>query len=488
MENGISGSGKFRKNSRIEGAVIVRAERIMVEDTTMTILSLEGNQEINQHAKLKIKGYVDEKTAEKIMRKAQVDEKVTVTVMGQDSKQVFFEGLVYSMEQEVKDRVCHVELELVSDTMKLAGMERTRTFQNERITYGQLIEKITQEETISAQLEVLDEAIGNMVVQYRENNWEFLLRLASQMKTCVIPQVKGQVSSFVIGLSKTGNEIPPEGLGFTVKNQVQMLRDKSNKGIDVYAQDGLSYVFQDREIHALGDYITIGGRSYYISKIESFYEGQELWHSYVAQSEQNFEMITYQNIKMTGASLLGKISKVQGVKVAVSLDVDIDNDICGMRMLPYATVYSSPDGTGWYCMPEIGDIVRVYFPTEFAKDAYVISAVHAEASNGMKTRNNPDTKSFSNVHNKEIILSPTGITITNNAGMSVSLDDNVGLTIESNLPIYLNAADYVEISAEESVYIHSCGEFKVEQGEDTYIDMDEGVVTLSGDEFRLQEK
>lgn len=466
----------------------MRAERVMIEDISMTILSIEGCQEINQHAKVKIKGYVDEKMAEKLMRKAEVDEKVTVTAIEQDKKQVFFEGLVYTIEQEMKNHVCYVEMELISATVRMAGMERTRTFQKESLMYGQLMEKLAQEEEMSLQFNVADRAFGNMVVQYRENNWEFLLRLASQMNTCVIPQITGQLSSCVVGLSMTGKEIQTEGLAVTVKNQVQLLRDRNKKGMDMYAQDGLCYEFVDREIYALGDYIMIQGKAYYISRIESYMVGQELCHKYTAQSEKNFEMVTYQNMKMTGASLLGRISKVQGVKVAVTLDVDQGNELCGTRMLPYSTVYSSPDGTGWYCMPEIGDTVRVYFPTEFAKDAYVISAVHVESRQGTKTRNQPDTKSFSNVHNKEIILSPTGITITNNAGMSVSLDDNVGLSIESNLPIYISSDDYVEINAKESVFLHSYGEFKMEQGEDNYINMDEGIVTLSGEEFRLQEK
>ena len=60
--------------------------------------------------------------------------------------------------------------------------------------------------------------------------------------------------------------------------------------------------------------------------------------------------------------------------------------IGGARWFPYATVYSSGDGTGWYCMPEIGDKIRLYFPTEKEQDAYVISAYH-EGNGGL--RKNP---------------------------------------------------------------------------------------------------
>lgn len=36
---------------------------------------------------------------------------------------------------------------------------------------------------------------------------------------------------------------------------------------------------------------------------------------------------------------------------------------------------ASQDGSGWYYMSEIGDTVRVYFPTKHTKDAIALSAV-----------------------------------------------------------------------------------------------------------------
>ena len=59
----------------------------------------------------------------------------------------------------------------------------------------------------------------------------------------------------------------------------------------------------------------------------------------------------------------GKITATQKAVVQVSIDKD-ENEEAGVRWLPYATVYSTPDGTGWYCMPEGGDSIRLYAPNE----------------------------------------------------------------------------------------------------------------------------
>lgn len=47
----------------------------------------------------------------------------------------------------------------------------------------------------------------------------------------------------------------------------------------------------------------------------------------------------------------------------MSIDDD-ENDSGDKAFLNYATVYSSPEGGSWYCMPEVGDMVIVKFPDD----------------------------------------------------------------------------------------------------------------------------
>ena len=77
---------------------------------------------------------------------------------------------------------------------------------------------------------------------------------------------------------------------------------------------------------------------------------------------------------MIGASLDSTVTEVRGDVVRVSLRTDAKSG--AGKWFSFSTVYSSPDGSGWYCMPEPGDEIRLYFPTEQEKHGYVISAVH----------------------------------------------------------------------------------------------------------------
>ena len=68
--------------------------------------------------------------------------------------------------------------------------------------------------------------------------------------------------------------------------------------------------------------------------------------------------------------------------VQVQFDEDENKEGCGRHWFDFATVYSTPDGAGWYCMPEVGDEVRVVFPDNYEEHAYVASSVHVGAATG----------------------------------------------------------------------------------------------------------
>jgi hypothetical protein len=159
-------------------------------------------------------------------------------------------------------------------------------------------------------------------------------------------------------------------------------------------------------------------------------------------------------------------------------------------------------------MPEIGDRIRLYYPTEFEKDAYVISSVHLEVSNEpvsqqtagfMPPRSNPSYKSISNKDKKEIVFGPDGLVITNNAGMLISLNDENGINIVSNQPIYMHSDEMIEFNAGNSIYFNANEEILIEQGESlgegeaaanniSSVDMKSGIITFKGSQMRLQEK
>ena len=119
---------------------------------------------------------------------------------------------------------------------------------------------------------------------------------------------------------------------------------------------------------------------------------------------------------------------MSGTRICISLEADENQAECGRTWFDFSTPYSSYDGAGFYCMPEIGDTVRLYFPTCDEKKACGFSAVNREE------RQNPEIKYLMNKEGKQLILAPDYIRLTNNAGMSLELNDHAGIRIESWTP------------------------------------------------------
>lgn len=187
--------------------------------------------------------------------------------------------------------------------------------------------------------------------------------------------------------------------------------------------------------------------------------------------------------------------------------MDAGNTLCGNKDFSYATVYSSETGTGWYCMPEIGDTVRVYFPSDRERNAYAISSVHLDVQID-HSRSNPEIKSISNAQNKQVVFAPDGIMIQNTENMYVMLSDTNGIEIKSDLPISIHSDTNVTISANQDIEISGKAQVALKQGtcgttiaqggaptttavapttQDATVLLSEGMVTVSGVEFRLQE-
>lgn len=157
------------------------------------------------------------------------------------------------------------------------------------------------------------------------------------------------------------------------------------------------------------------------------------------------------------------------------MQIKVQNDIeqRDYRWFPYSTIYSSPDDTGWYFMPEIGDEVRLVFPNENEPDSYVVSSVH------MGGRADPDIKSIRTKHQKEIVFSPNSIYISNGAGSHIELHDENGITIHSDNQIRIESDGNIDIQGQSEVSILGDAGASIQQGENR-IDVDDTVDITAG--------
>lgn len=212
-------------------------------------------------------------------------------------------------------------------------------------------------------------------------------------------------------------------------------------------------------------------------------EHGELIHTYeLMQNESGLSKKRCNNY-LVGVSLKATVTSVKGTEVTVSVVDDENKNASGSKSFPYATVYSSPDGTGWYCMPETGDMVRIYFPSNDEEKAYALHSMHMESSDSNE-RVNPDYKSFMNKQGKEVLLKPDSILITNNSGMSIELSDEEGISIISDKKIVFESEEAIELtSVTDKIDIVAPRKISLVQGNTQMVLSDK--FTMRGGKIRL---
>ena len=212
----------------------------------------------------------------------------------------------------------------------------------------------------------------------------------------------------------------------------------------------------------------LGGRQLYVYGASTKMSGSEIVHTYSLKERGGFRFKERFNERIIGASLSGTVREVQRDTVQVEIDGDIPQP--RYKWFSYSTVYSSPNGTGWYFMPEVGDRVRLRFPSEHEGEAFAVSSIHLPH----ESRSDPDTKHIATKHGKTVVFRPESLYISNGAGSSLELNDRKGIAITTCQDITIASGQDIQLRGGGKVVVQGDKGVSVIQN-DSVIDIDENI-------------
>ena len=461
----------------------MREDRLIVHPfEQLKIEHYQSVEEVNEHAYIRVSGQIPFKKKDEYMHKGKNDSWVRVIAVAHKKEYTLSYGIVENIRMEIKNGTCRMELVLRSGTVQMDWRERMRSFQSGSLTYRDILDICNHDYEADGIISVdKGTAIKQFIMQYQETDWNFIKRLASIKQTLIIADSSVQASRYYFGLPDRENTIKGDNIEYDICYDIQEYWLKKGRNLELSPDDTRTYIWTSRDIYHLGDWGLVHNRQLVVWKIVTEMKGGVLYHTYYMRTKSGFKVpITY-HTKKSGASLFGVVRNVSEEKVQIEILGDENKDRTGMRWFPYATVYSSGDGTGWYCMPEIGDKIRLYFPTEKEQDAYVISAYHE--GNG-ELRTNPQCKFWRNREGKEIQLAPGRILLTNNNGTYIELSDSNGVEIVSGGSVVLSAGGALRISSASSgIELSAPNKVKLKQG-DTEMSLG-GDLNMSGAQIKL---
>lgn len=447
----------------------------------LDILELRQEEEINQHGRMIISGHISDDQEEEYLGLLTGKVWETVQAVGMDGEvKTLFTGIVTDFSVSVLNDQRKLTLELMTGSILMDEKKHFRSYQNPSVTYEQIFREtaVGYADSSVSFSKPYSEAPGELVLQYEETDWDFLKRLAGRSHQFLVPDSRMKGVRIYYSIPQGMPFEIPAGSRYTIRKDLGGYRNKICQGMAVSEADCMEYIIQCREPHRIGDYASLYGMKCYIYKIQSRYEGGELLHCCYLKREKGIEVPEICNKEMAGCALDARITKVKEDKVQVSLLGDENAHQTINIWYPYATVYSTPDGTGWYCMPEPGDMVRLMIPQHQERDAFVASSVHVETDS--PDRKDPSHKVFKSRYQKEVRFTPDSIVITNNKGTRIELTDAEGIHIVSAHSIMLEAAEDLTIASDTGSLIVAGDSFVNFRQKGTSIQLDNGISFIGG--------
>ena len=443
----------------------------------ISILEVKARKAVNEHATFYVKGHVAAENDDYVLRSSERQD-VTYTALDSEGRKELFSGLVCDVKLRNENEMRILTVESASRSILMDDEPQIRTFQNPTMTYRE----VTDNMNVSEEYNFLwpkdgDRRIGSMMVQYKETDWQYAIRLAGRLGTVVVADYLLDKPYISVGMPKRAPKQGIEAISYEVKKDVCQYRD-NNTNERFAERDAIYYVVRSREIYDLCDPITFLGLPLYVYAIDTVYDGQQLEHYYTLKEAEGFFTPELFNDDLIGASLRGSVLDIQEDKVRVRIEGDISQT--EYKWFPYASPFTQPDGYGWYFMPEVGDEVRLQFPSVKEDEPYVSSAVHVTHGH----RENPETKFIRTIYGQIIQFDPEQILIDDGAGSRISLHVETGISMDTDKFLIIGAKSNIIASAEGRIIL-SGGGGVVMQKDTSVVNIDDAI-DISSDHTRVQ--
>ena len=363
------------------------------------------DENINEHQKLEIQLEMDEeqrKNLERVIEKEDVGIEIELANADKDVKRKVFIGIVDYFEiLDYGSYGCRILMRAFSKSVLFdrKNEKKYRVFQDRNLMFSDIIEEINKDYA-DKKLEIkysdiAKKQIGSLIVQFDETDWEFLVRLASQLKTGMFVIEQGII---LFGIVEMG-EIKKENKYFS---DYSLVRDYKN----------LYYKVQSNKVINLGDTVSISENAienegndkdssgnkgnFSVLKTRIFLKDFILKSEFLATDMSSYHIFRKYNEKIKGCRIEANVERVfedsgiakmevrfgEGLKKIVQERSNEESndkayDDYGIKRFPlsYQTFYSQTN-TGFFCTPEVNDTVEVYFPNEderFAKVSWAIN-------------------------------------------------------------------------------------------------------------------
>lgn len=412
-------------------------------------------EEVNEHGHCVIKGIIADGSQDKLVLEKRNGD--TVRVFLNDGTTLFY-GIMEEISVYQDGDLYKAEIKLISATYFMDIDKKSRSFQDKKQTYEEILKLITGAYNGADILDNVSKgkAIQSLIVQYEETDWEFLKRLVSHFHAGLLPDTHFKDPKVYFGLRKETTSDEIHSFSYTLEKDLSSYKKYvAEKHEDYTETDAIHYQITSDQYYKTGSSIRFQGKNLFIKKLEAWKERGEAVFRYWLYTEKGLEQPRLYAQRLTGVSIGATVIESVHDKVLVKLEIDDkEPDSKSVWEFPYQTMYMAGEEGGWYCMPEPGDTVSVYFPDKNEEHAVAENSSRKGSSRNDSVKD-PSIKYFRTIHGKEIRFTRKAVIITCRDGTSITLDEEDGISIDSESGITLSSGEGISINAEESIEFYA---------------------------------
>lgn len=453
----------------VEKTIGLEAIQVVSLYELVSLIDLRISRKPNDHARAYFSAIIPETRKDSYVEKAAIEDRIEINQVEQGKKiGVLFKGLVTRIKVKTVRDIYYLEVEALSSTYELDTKLKKRSFQNEQISYEELFQKVLQDYNgADCNDQVSNGAkLKGFIIQYEETDWQFLKRVASRFGAALIPDHTQERPKFWLGLPD-GKEVETEDFHFTVsKNLAEYEITSENYDAGVIETDFVGYEMQSSQILNIGDKVKFQGVNLVVAQTEGAIEKGAFKHNYFLTPKTGVRQNPIFNNEIIGAAICGKVIDRQNDRVKVHLEIDETQNRNEACWFPVVTLYTAEGNSGWYWMPETGDVVQLQFLNHHEENAQIIRAIRRDNANNPKIAD-PDIKYLGNAHGKELRMDVNELKFTVKEEkankMHIKLDGKAGVEIQSDQIIRFESKNdlswegkKINIRAELGIYM-ACG-------------------------------
>lgn len=431
------------------GPVIVRAHSLAIQ---------EGS---NSHGYISLMTILEKEIYDAILESNPVFA-VVLYSSGDDKAKPLFTGIITELSTSVQGDQYLIQVTANGSTYSMDMAPRSRTFQDpDRTNHQLLTEVITGGKYGVYQTTIEEKPPEHLFIQYEETDWEFLKRFISAYGVRVFPANQDSLVLLRIGLEDEVTEVEWDGLSYKVSQDLSSYHYlMENYPDQVQNWNCLRYTVTTYDLLSLGSKINFHGQEMYIGKVARVLNQGILLNQYTLYFPSGLWVPQYDNEKLKGISIMGTVKDVQRNKVQVELANNAAGGQEGRRWFAYSTMAASPDGSGWYAMPQAGETVRLFCPDGKEQNAYTITCIVANGSSDKTVIQDWDIQALFGPDGSQVCFTENGVmmkggsseVILTNDGQ-VSLQNCQKLTLDTGERLKLEAAGEMKILAGQEVML-----------------------------------